>query len=80
MTQMVNTSRCMRCYVRGTSGSPLVQFSSSCEDSNDNGDGDGIQVFAFLSIPSFGMYIICKIYVLHLPLYRVLLNQFQYIV
>ena len=52
---MVNTSRSMRSYVKGTSSSPLVQFSCSSEDKNDAGDGGGIPVFAFWSISSFGM-------------------------
>eukprot|EP00258_Populus_trichocarpa_P029532 XP_024445551.1 uncharacterized protein LOC7463759 isoform X3 [Populus trichocarpa] len=53
VTYMVNTSRSMRCYVKGTSSSPLVQFSCSSEDKNDAGDGGGIPVFAFWSISSF---------------------------
>lgn len=53
VTHMVNTSRSMRSYVKGTSSSPLVQFSCSSEDKNDAGDGGGIPVFAFWSISSF---------------------------
>uniref|UniRef100_A0A6N2NFQ3 Uncharacterized protein n=1 Tax=Salix viminalis TaxID=40686 RepID=A0A6N2NFQ3_SALVM len=53
LTHMVNTSRSMRCYVKGTSSSPLVQFSCSSEDKNDAGDGGGTPVFAFWSISSF---------------------------
>ena len=45
----------MRCYLKGPSGSPLVQFSSSSEDTNDTGDGGGIQVFAFMSVALFGI-------------------------
>lgn len=50
---MVNTSRSMRSFNKGTS-SPLVQFSSFSEDKNDKGDGGGIPVYAFWSISSFG--------------------------
>ncbi|KAA8541019.1 hypothetical protein F0562_024843 [Nyssa sinensis] len=50
---MVNASRSMRCFLRGTSSSPLVQFSSFSEDKSDNGDGGGIPVFSFWSISSF---------------------------
>lgn len=51
---MVDVGKTMRCYLKGTSGSPLVQFSSSSEDSsNDSGDGGGIPVFAFWSVSSF---------------------------
>ncbi|TXG49296.1 hypothetical protein EZV62_025171 [Acer yangbiense] len=53
VNNMVSTSRSMRCYLKGPSGSPLVQFSSSSEDTNDTGDGGGIQVFAFMSVALF---------------------------
>ncbi|KAI9157101.1 hypothetical protein LWI28_016975 [Acer negundo] len=53
VNNMVITSRSMRCYLKGPSGSPLVQFSSSSEDTNDTGDGGGIQVFAFMSVALF---------------------------
>ncbi|KAF2312849.1 hypothetical protein GH714_040899 [Hevea brasiliensis] len=53
VTHMVNTSRSMRCYVKGTANSPILQFSSSSEDNNDTGDGAGIPVFAFWPISSF---------------------------
>lgn len=47
--QMVNSSKSMRCYVKGA-GTPILQFSSSSDDSNDPGDGGGIPVFMFLPI------------------------------
>ncbi|GKV12043.1 hypothetical protein SLEP1_g23247 [Rubroshorea leprosula] len=50
---MVDAGRSMRCFLKGTSGSPLVQFSGTSEDNNDAGDGGGIPVFAFWSISSF---------------------------
>ncbi|XP_059640439.1 uncharacterized protein LOC132282704 isoform X2 [Cornus florida] len=50
---MVNTSGSMRCFLKGTSSSPLVQFSSCSEDKDDNGDGGGIPIFTFWSISSF---------------------------
>ncbi|KAG8652404.1 hypothetical protein MANES_06G086000v8 [Manihot esculenta] len=53
VTHMVNTSRSMRCYVKGTSSSPILQFSSTSEDNNDTGDGAGIPVFASWPISSF---------------------------
>ncbi|KAG5523046.1 hypothetical protein RHGRI_035010 [Rhododendron griersonianum] len=52
LVHMVNTSRSMRSFIKGTS-SPLVQFSSFSEDKNDNGDGGGIPVYTFQSISSF---------------------------
>ena len=54
MTHMVNTSRSMRCFLKGTSSSPLVQFSSLSEDTNDLGDGGGVPVFLFWPVSSFG--------------------------
>lgn len=53
VTHMVNSSTSMRCFIKGTSSSPLVQFSSYSESANDNGDGGGIAVFTFWSISSF---------------------------
>ncbi|KDP31329.1 hypothetical protein JCGZ_11705 [Jatropha curcas] len=53
VTHMVNTSRSMRCYVKGTTSSPIMQFSSISEDSNDSGDGSGIPVFTFWPVSSF---------------------------
>ena len=54
VTQMVKTSKSMRCYLKGASSSSLVRFSDSPEDQSDLGDGGGIPVFTFLSISSFG--------------------------
>ncbi|RVW80427.1 hypothetical protein CK203_042319 [Vitis vinifera] len=54
VTHMVNTSRSMRCFLKGTSSSPLVQFSSLSEDTNDLGDGGGTPAFLFWPISSFG--------------------------
>ncbi|KAL6318751.1 hypothetical protein AAG906_001224 [Vitis piasezkii] len=53
VTHMVNTSRSMRCFLKGTSSSPLVQFSSLSEDTNDLGDGGGTPAFLFWPISSF---------------------------
>ncbi|XP_031259200.1 uncharacterized protein LOC116117300 [Pistacia vera] len=47
---MVSSSRSMRSFLKGPSSSPLVQFCSYSEDTNDTGDGGGIPVFAFSSI------------------------------
>lgn len=52
---MANASRSMRCYLKGTSSSPIIQFSSNQDNQNDTGDGGGVPVFTFLSISSFGM-------------------------
>lgn len=53
VTQMVNTSRSMRCYLKGTTNSPLAQFSFFAENQNDTGDGGGVPVFTFWPISFF---------------------------
>lgn len=53
---MVSAYRSMRCFLKGSNNSQLVQFSVGSEDTNDTGDGGGIPVFTFWSIPSFGMF------------------------
>lgn len=53
VVNMVNTSTSLRCFLKGGTNSPLIQFSNSSEDTNDNGDGGGIPVFTFWSISSF---------------------------
>lgn len=61
VTQMVNVSKCMRCYLKGTSGTPLTEFSCFPRNQNDTGDCDGIPVFTFWSIFDFGMRFLCKL-------------------
>ncbi|OVA18899.1 hypothetical protein BVC80_8939g16 [Macleaya cordata] len=53
VSHMVNVSSSMRSFVKGPTSSPFVQFSSHSEENNDNGDGGGIPVFKFCSIPYF---------------------------
>nr|XP_009792448.1 PREDICTED: uncharacterized protein LOC104239500 isoform X3 [Nicotiana sylvestris] len=53
VTQMVNVSKSMRCYRKGTNGSALTEFSLFPGDQNDTGDSDGIPVFTFWSIFDF---------------------------
>lgn len=55
VSNMCNACSCMRCYVKGQSDSPLVQFCSQPNDVNDTGDGGGAKVFSLLSISSYGM-------------------------
>ncbi|KAK2974595.1 hypothetical protein RJ640_003270, partial [Escallonia rubra] len=56
LIHMANTCRSMRCYLKGMTGSPLVQFSSCSENNNDSGDGGGIPVFTFWSVSVYGMF------------------------
>ncbi|XP_019254796.1 PREDICTED: uncharacterized protein LOC109233394 isoform X2 [Nicotiana attenuata] len=53
VTQMVNVSKSMRCYRKGTNGSALTEFSLFPGGQNDTGDSDGIPVFTFWSIFDF---------------------------
>ncbi|GAU24640.1 hypothetical protein TSUD_208650 [Trifolium subterraneum] len=52
VSKMINVSRSMKCFFRGTNNSPLLQFSHYSKDPSDSGDGGGISVFAFFSISS----------------------------
>ncbi|KAJ8563188.1 hypothetical protein K7X08_031640 [Anisodus acutangulus] len=53
VTQMVSVAKSMRCYLKGTSGTPLTEFSCFPGNQNDTGDCDGIPVFTFCSIFDF---------------------------
>ncbi|KAM1322885.1 hypothetical protein PS2_015375 [Malus domestica] len=53
VTEMVRTSRSMRCFLKGTSNSPLEHYIGYSEDKIDPGDGGGIPVFTFWSISCF---------------------------
>lgn len=67
VTNMVKTSRSMRCFVKGSSNRPLLQFSGYSEHNNDPGDGGGIPVFTLWSISCFGtstIYIFCNAYLI----------------
>ncbi|KAK9278076.1 hypothetical protein L1049_027634 [Liquidambar formosana] len=77
VTHMINTIRSMRCYLKGTSSSPLVQFSSCSEHENDTGDCGGISVFAFWPISSFEKLAqeLVQMFTLELNLKRVLVVE-----
>ncbi|KAM3374773.1 hypothetical protein P3S68_013487 [Capsicum galapagoense] len=53
VTQMVNVSKSMRCYLKGSSGTSVTEFSCFPGNQNDTGDCDGIPVFTFWSIFDF---------------------------
>ncbi|CAN4099400.1 unnamed protein product [Withania somnifera] len=53
VTQMVYVSKSMRCYLKGTSGTPFIEFSCVPGNQNDTGDCEGIPVFTFWSIFDF---------------------------
>ncbi|CAA0826878.1 Unknown protein [Striga hermonthica] len=75
--QMTHCCKSMRCYFRGTSSSPVAQFSSSSEDGNDNGDCGGIPVFAFYSVSSFEelAWEIVRMFISELQVKRVLVLE-----
>ncbi|KAI4373795.1 hypothetical protein MLD38_011875 [Melastoma candidum] len=51
VSQMVNAHESMRCYRNQATDSHIMKFSNTPADKNDNGDGGGIPVFTFLSVP-----------------------------
>ncbi|XP_057805091.1 uncharacterized protein LOC131020354 [Salvia miltiorrhiza] len=78
LTDMVKICKSMRCYLRGTSNSPLAQFSFSSEDGSDSGDCGGIPVFTFCSIASFEALAleIARMFISELNLKRLLVVEF----
>ncbi|MQL73315.1 hypothetical protein Taro_005662 [Colocasia esculenta] len=64
--QLVEACGSMRCFLKGSSDGPLIQFTHHSEDTNDPGDGGGIAVFTFWPLPYFeklakelvGMYVL----------------------
>ncbi|CAH1428294.1 unnamed protein product [Lactuca virosa] len=78
VVNMVNTSASMRCFLKGATNSPFIQFSSTSEDTNDNGDGGGIPVFTFYPISTFEKlaWEIVEMFKLELYLKRLLVIEF----
>ncbi|KAI6690734.1 hypothetical protein NL676_027562 [Syzygium grande] len=79
VTCMVSAYRSMRCFLKGSNNSQLVQFSVGSEDTNDTGDGGGIPVFTFWSIPSFENLAqeLVEMFELELSLKRLLTKEFH---
>nr|KAJ0206451.1 hypothetical protein LSAT_V11C500236950 [Lactuca sativa] len=78
VVNMVNTSASMRCFLKGATNSPFIQFSSTSEDTNDNGDGGGIPVFTFYPISTFEKlaWEMVEMFKLELYLKRLLVIEF----
>ncbi|XP_076905126.1 uncharacterized protein LOC143560794 [Bidens hawaiensis] len=78
VVNMVNTSTSLRCFLNRETNSPLVQFSNSSSDTNDNGDGGGIPVFIFSSISYFEKlgWELVQMFKLELNLKRLLVIEF----
>ncbi|KAM0018948.1 hypothetical protein Hdeb2414_s0026g00679861 [Helianthus debilis subsp. tardiflorus] len=78
VVNMVNTSMSLRCFLKGGINSPLIQFSNSSNDTNDNGDGGGMPVFIFWSISVFEKLAseLVQMFKLELNLKRLLVIEF----
>ncbi|KAD1761771.1 hypothetical protein E3N88_42328 [Mikania micrantha] len=78
VVNMVNTSMSLRCFPKGGIDSPLIQFSNSSNDTNDNGDGGGMPVFIFQSISYFEKlaWELVEMFKLELNLKRLLVIEF----
>ncbi|KAK7330304.1 hypothetical protein VNO77_24494 [Canavalia gladiata] len=79
---MINVSRSMKCFCKGSNNSPLLQFSYNSEeqsDFGDDGDGGGIPVSAFLSITSHEKFAeeLVQMFSLELCLKRLLVLEFM---
>ncbi|XP_057421808.1 uncharacterized protein LOC130715705 [Lotus japonicus] len=80
VSNMVNVSRLMKCFFKGSNCSSLLQFSCYSEDqsdSGDGGDGGGIPVFAFLPISSHDKLAeeLVQMFILELCLKRLLVLE-----
>ncbi|KAK6920965.1 hypothetical protein RJ641_014643 [Dillenia turbinata] len=77
VTQMANAAQSMRCFLRGASDSPVLQFSSSSENGNDSGDCGGTPVYLFWSISSFESFAqeLVQMFALELNLKRLLVLE-----
>ncbi|CAA6657403.1 unnamed protein product [Spirodela intermedia] len=53
VSQCTKARDSMRCYLKGSSASPLVQFSQLSQDNDDPGDGGGVPVFTSWALPYF---------------------------
>ncbi|WJX90078.1 hypothetical protein P8452_72013 [Trifolium repens] len=78
VSKMINVSRSMKCFFRGSNNSPLLQFSFYSKDPSDSGDGGGIPVFAFFSISSHEKLVeeLVQMFKLELCLKRLLVLEF----
>ncbi|KAG5101811.1 hypothetical protein JHK84_046780 [Glycine max] len=56
VSDMINVSRSMKCFFKGSNNSSLLHFSYNSADQSDSGDGGGIPAFTFYSITSHGEF------------------------
>lgn len=52
---MLQTSKSMRTYIKGSGDGPIIEFSNEPSIDGDNGDGAGVPVFATLPLSAFEM-------------------------
>ncbi|RDX89370.1 hypothetical protein CR513_28917, partial [Mucuna pruriens] len=79
VSDMINVSRSMKCFLKGSNSSPLLQFSYNSADQGDFGDGGGIPVFAFYSITKHEKFAekLVQMFSLELCLKRLLVLEFM---
>jgi hypothetical protein len=52
---MLQISKSMRTYIKGSGDGPIIEFSNEPSLDGDNGDGAGVPVFATLPLSAFEM-------------------------
>ncbi|ESW27242.1 hypothetical protein PHAVU_003G185700 [Phaseolus vulgaris] len=82
VSDMINISRSLKCFSKGSTSSPLLQFSYNSADQSDGGDGGdggGIPVFTFYSITSHEKFAeeLVQMFSLELCLKRLLVLEFM---
>ncbi|KAL2645908.1 hypothetical protein AAZV13_05G020000 [Glycine max] len=82
VSDMINVSRSMKCFFKGSNNSPLLQFSYNSADQSDSGEGGeggGIPVFTFYSITSHEKFAeeLIQMFSLELCLKRLLVLEFM---
>ncbi|XP_072977547.1 uncharacterized protein [Typha angustifolia] len=76
-SHLVKASDSMRCFLKVSAASPLLQFSDYPEDENDIGDGGGIPVFSSFSISDFESLAreLVEMFIVELSLKRILVLE-----
>ncbi|KAM0937236.1 hypothetical protein DsansV1_C25g0186231 [Dioscorea sansibarensis] len=77
VSDLVKASKSMRCFIKGSASSSLIQFSDIPGDMSDPGDGGGIPVFTHFSILEFENLAqeIVEMYVSELSLKRLIVVE-----
>ncbi|KAJ0982010.1 hypothetical protein J5N97_010265 [Dioscorea zingiberensis] len=77
VSDLVKASKSMRCFIKGSAASSLIQFSDTSGDMSDPGDGGGIPVFTHFSISEFENLVqeIVEMFELELSLKRLIVVE-----